>query len=325
MFKKTALAVLGLAASGFAVAGTMGPVCTPGNVTVPCEAQKWDVGVQGLYFKQVFGANKSYRHNVVPFSGYQEATNEWDWGYRLEGSYHFNTGNDATVTWIHYQNDSTSDGFAGLIPFSPLAAPLVSSYGLADDSYFNQVNLVLGQHADFGLVKKMRFFGGLQYVNIHDTAIAYFVHSPAQLIPVGITAVNQYEKTDFKGVGPVVGIDYSYDLTNEFSVTATGAGSILYGNNRVNYGYVGNPTGAILLDHYGSKSTVVAGLEAKLGVNYAYPMAQGVLNLQGGYQVMNYFNAVQTIGINGFVSPNIANSDYGLYGPYFGVKYVGNA
>lgn len=324
MLKKTTLAVLGLAASGFAAAGTMGPVCTPGNVTVPCEAKLWDLGVQALYLKQVFDASKAYQHDTVPFNGYRETNDEWDWGYRLEGSYHFNTGNDATATWVHYRNESERDGFVGRIPIAG-SLFLVSPYRVDDSTYFDQVNVVLGQHADFGLVKKMRFYGGLQYANINDNAAGYFANSPIQLVPSGITSVYQYEKSDFKGVGPVVGIDYSYNVTNEFSVTANGAGSILYGTSRFDYGYVGNPVGAVLVDYYGSKKAVVAGLEAKLGVNYAYAMPQGVLNLQGGYQVMNYFNALQTVGIGGYASPKIASSDYGLYGPYFGLKYVGNA
>lgn len=323
MFKKTTLAVLGLAASGFAGAGTMGPVCTPGNVTVPCEARLWDLGVQALYLREGFDANKAYQHNIVPFNGSHHTA--WDWGYRLEGSYHFNTGNDATITWVHYENDSNNDGFIGVIPFSPQALPLSSPYRLANDTYFDQVNVVLGQHADFGLVKKMRFYGGLQYANINDNATSNFHLSPADLVPAGITSVYKYEKTDFKGFGPVVGIDYSYDVTDAFSVTANGAGSILYGTSRFDTGYVGTPVGAVLLGSYGSKKVIVPSLEAKLGVNYAYAMAQGVLNLQGGYQVTNYFNALQTVGIGGFPSTTVASSDYGLYGPYFGVKYVGNA
>lgn len=325
MLKKTTLAVLGMAASSFAIAGTMGPVCTPGNVTVPCEARMWDIGVQGLYLRQIFDADKAYQHDTLPFNGYREANNEWDWGYRLEGSYHFNTGNDATMTWVHYKNDSNRDGFVGLIPFSQLAAPLSSSYRIQDDTYFDQVNLVLGQHADFGLVKNMRFYGGLQYANINDNAYSYFYRSPVQLISLGIDSVYQYDKTAFKGVGPVVGIDYSYDITSSFSVTANGAGSILYGTSRFDYGFTGTPVGAVLLDRYGSKKAIVPSLEAKLGLNYAYAMAQGVLNFEGGYQVMNYFNALQSVGVDGFTTTHVSNSDYGLYGPYFGVKYVGNA
>ena len=52
-------------------------------------------------------------------------------------------------------------------------------------------------------------------------------------------------------------------------------------------------------------------------------MMQGVLNLEGGYMSTNYFNALQSQG--GAISGSLASSDYGLYGPYFGLKYLGNA
>lgn len=325
MLKKTTLAVLGLVASGFAVAGTMGPACTPGNVTVPCEARLWDFGVQALYLKPVYNAQKSYLHNVYPFSGYGEVRNEWDWGYRLEGSLHFNTGNDITGTWVHYTNDTKLDGFHGFIPFSTQLPPLFSPYRVDLDNQFDQVNLVMGQHSDFGLVNKMRFYGGMQYAYIHDYEYYYYALSPAQLLPAGVGAVYQYDKPDFRGWGPVLGIDYSYNVTGEFSVTANGAASVLYGTSRFSNGYIGTPVGVIITALNGSKKVIVPSLEAKLGVNYAYNMSQGVLNIQAGYQATNYFNAIQTIGIAGFAAPRVAASDYGLYGPYFGLKYVGNA
>lgn len=318
MLKKATLAVLGLAATGLVSAGTMGPVCTPGNVTVPCEAQLWDIGIQALYLKPVLDADRAYAQDVLP--QYTEVKNDWDWGYRLEGSYHFNTGNDVTLNWSHFSTDVHQGQLHGLVLPLAVVGAVNIPYTINNENRYDQVNLVLGQHADFGLVKKMRFYGGLQYANIQLNANNFY---PFTYAPLAISSVSLYDNTDFKGVGPVLGLDYAYFVTPELSLTANGQGSILYGTSRYNTGYVIAPANASLLSLYASKKAIVPSLEAKLGLNYAYVMPQGVLNIAGGYQVVNYFSALQGQTLQVFAS-NISNSDYGLYGPYFGVNYVGN-
>ncbi|MFJ1268745.1 Lpg1974 family pore-forming outer membrane protein [Legionella lytica] len=326
MLKKTTIAVLGLLASGYAAAGTMGPVCTPGNVTVPCEARKWELGADALYMQPIYSAHKSLQ--LVPngttatvSSEVADVRDDWSWGFRVMGSFYFNTGNDITVNWTHL--DSKAD-FNNI--FAPLAIPSVgfvqvpANYESRD--HFDQANIVLGQHVDVSARKQMRFFGGMQYANIQSNATNYL---NAPLIPVLFgSTVSVFNNTDFKGIGPVAGIDYSYALFNGLSVTANGTGSILVGTSRYHEGFVVDNAHAILLDVYARNKAIVPSLEAKLGLNYAHAFWEGTLNIDAGYQALNYFNALAAQEFQSPTAP-VRTVNYGLFGPYFGLKYVGNA
>ena len=324
MLKKT-LSVLGLVYGGLAVAGTMGPVCAPGNVIVPCEANQWEFGVQALYLEP------SHAHHLgVPVNTDANLLNStfntnWDWGYRLNGAFHFGTGSDFSLDWTHYTNDNNLGPYIGqyLQIVSPTAAiqnPAV--YGLALEHRYDQVNLTMGQHVDMSARKHVRFYGGAQYAEMRIDGTSTYVVTNAQFLPSIGGGVRTFVNTDFSGAGPVMGIDYAYDLTPEFSVTANTSGSILYGNSRYNSATV-YTNGLVVQSAYGNRRTIVPGFEAKLGANYACNMAYGQLNLVGGYQVTNYFDVLQAVSSP--VTNEIYSSNYALHGPYFGVKWLGNA
>lgn len=333
---------MGFAMVGNALAGAMGPVCTPGNVTVPCEGSAWEFGVQALYLQPAFSTQNSISSlvNVSPTFAvstlnvinnvptFQQFNNDWNWGVRLEGAYHYGTGNDLTINWLHFTNNTNLAWFepatsAGLIPpFIPsnIAATLFL------DNQFDQVNLELGQFVDVSKAKKMRFFAGLQYGQVQANATTNFERFVTTGFVLGSSSINAAgltNNTNFQGWGPVAGIDYAYYLTEALSVTAQGSGSILIGTHR----YVSDlldPTALAILQYAARKeNAMVPTLDAQLGVNYAWNIAQGQLNLQVGYEALNYFNALnnQPAGLTDFIQ----SSDYGLYGPYLGLSYVGNA
>lgn len=319
MLKKTSLAVIGLIANGAVFSGSMGPVCTPGNVTVPCAEKLWDLGIQALYLRSVYDTDQGFLVNS--FGGYTEISNDWEGGFRLEGSYHFNTGNDISINWTHYHGDATIYNLQPNVGFGLLPQ---FNYTYAANNYFDQVNLEMGQLTHFGQVQKMRFYGGLQYASIKVDAMSYSNFPLQTFAPAPLNVLNSFNKTDFNGIGPLVGIDYSYDLISGFSLTANGSGSVLVGTGRYNAGSVLEPLELVTRSIYGSKRAMVPSLEAKLGLNYSHHLSHGVLNVEGGYQAMNYFNALQGQYLNVF-SNSINNSDYSLFGPYFGVKYIGLA
>lgn len=123
----------------------------------------------------------------------------------------------------------------------------------------------------------------------------------------------------FNGLGPVMGVDYSYHLASGLSLAANTAGSLLYGSARYSNPLVFN-NGLVSLSDYRSAKNIVPSLVATLAASYVRPIGQGMLNIEGGYQVVNYFNGLLARS-NG--DQSIVTSDFGLYGPYFGLKWLG--
>ncbi|HCD9576410.1 TPA: hypothetical protein NGJ40_002799 [Legionella pneumophila] len=312
--KKTALAVLALGSSA-AFAGTMGPVCTPGNVTVPCESIGWDVGVYALYLRPSFSGNTSnfnslgYTSNGDGSIHHRVLDQDWNWGFKLEGSYHFSTGNDINVNWYHYDHQTD---FAPIHYVSLFSGNDLNFFaGYLNEEKWDAVNAEFGQHVDFGVFKDIRFHAGVQYARINHYEYGRYRFTELDGgVPTGVVIEDANNANyKFNGVGPRAGLDMAYNWTNGFAIYGNVAAALLAGDSKID---------VPLLEHY-SAFKIVPELEAKLGLTYTYGMAQGNLTLDGGYMVTNYFNVVDVppAGIGG-ASTNVAYS-----GPYIGLKYVG--
>jgi hypothetical protein len=266
MSKKTLLIAMGLAASGFATAGSMGPVCTPGNVTVSCDASQWSLGLQALYLNPTESGSRSYIATTP--TQFVPVQNDWNWGYNAEGSYQFNSGNDITVNWMHIGTNSQQLGvFAAGITTPPLA-PLIFNNQLR----FDKVDVGMGQKIAFSSVNSMHLFGGLRYTNIQANATSY-IAAPGIVGRVPFSSLSFFNNSDFKGVGPVGGVGYSYNVSNEFSLKASTAAALLSGTTRLSTGANLQPTNLEVGTVYASKKTIVSSFDAKLGLNYDYAMA----------------------------------------------------
>jgi len=333
--KKTALAVIALGSTA-AFAGTMGPVCSAVNVTVPCENTAWDLGGRALYLQPSSSAGLVGNTTVTAANGntVTAGTNpQWGWGFQLEGSYHFSTGNDFNLNWYHFRNSNSRD-FYGPLTASNVVAPFtgenltsltVDQVLATGNAAWDQVNMEFGQHVDFGENKFARFHGGMNFsrVGLNSTVDTSYSATPEGSTTATASSISNTRSSVFNGFGPRVGMDLTYDWGNGLSVYADGALSVLAGSSKSSTGYAETIDTALYTGVVSnSASNVVGELDAKLGAMYTYAMAQGDLSLDIGWVFANYMNALQAANL----AQNATSSDsaFGIQGLYFGLKWVGN-
>jgi len=316
--KKTAVAVLALSSSAV-FAGTMGPVCSAVNVTVPCESTAWDVGARALYLQPAYSGG-DYGYAAINNNGRDvEYNKNWGWGFMVEGSYHFETGSDVNLNWYHFDkssNKSYTIANAGGVGFARSAAGFTGTS--KTNPKWDAINLEFGQHVDFGEKKDIRFHGGVQYARIANdvTLAATGTFSVGQAAPFTGTATYNRKPT-YNGFGPRVGADMDYAWGNGLGVYANGAASLLAGSSKATSTLTIPGT---QLTRCASKPTIAPELEAKLGLKYDYAVAQGDLTLDVGWMWVNYWNVTQTLA----PSRQVSEGDFGVQGLYFGLKWLGN-
>ncbi|WP_133130641.1 Lpg1974 family pore-forming outer membrane protein [Legionella yabuuchiae] len=300
---KIALALWALTSSVVS-AGTMGPACTAEDVTIPCHVHGWDFGAKALYLQPSYNGDFSLTNftNASNFTTYNTLIPGWSLGFMFEGSYHFGSGKDVNLNWYHQGNTRT---------YSELTETAASPETLAVElrHKWDAVNAEFGQQVDYGEHKNIRFHGGAQYARINHN----IYYNSAITIPADTIFMR------FKGFGPRAGLDMSYDWRNGLAVYAKTAAAVLAGSSdyrTLTLGLIAQAGGS-----GASTNIIVPELEGKLGLTYSCSLAQGDLSLDAGYMWQNYFNA-QTV----LLTPTSGmgqSTNYGLQGPYLGIKYIG--
>lgn len=320
--KKTAIAVLAFSSSAV-FAGTMGPICAPGNVTVPCDSSAWDFAAQALYLQpsssggSFVGSTASSSTVSTTGGNYSyQAPNRWGWGFKLEGSYHFNTGNDLDLNWYHVNRSSTFTPGTNFSNFS--SSTFASGVSVTSKPQWDAVNLELGQHIDASQNSSLRLHGGVEYARLKRSQTINTTGVPATA-----TTVTSWTNTmTYNGFGPRLGADLAYNWGNGLSIYSNSAMSLLTGSSKFSGNLVRGTTTAPFYTLSGSVTTLVPELEAKLGAMYTYALAQGDLSLDVGWMWVNYFNVHHFAATFGTSQPTTAN--FGVQGPYIGLKWLGS-
>lgn len=330
--KKAALAVFAFGVSSAASAGmyeappaAMG--CTGNNVTVPCEKRGWSFAADALYVET---------NNVGPVtatvSGGETSTNrsfndfqsDWQWGFELAAAYYFGTGNDINLNWTHFTSNSsetnTQAGVVGLYTVSFIDdIGEANSISTSVDNNFDAVNFEFGQLVHFGEHVDTRFHAGLQYASISQTLDqSAWISTEPEFVNTGNI------KSEFNGLGPRLGMDNSYNFGNGVSLFGNLEVGLLVGDITTNLTFTeidsDVPGGEVQATYDNSfDSSLVPEAEAKLGVSYTKPLAQGDLSVDVGYEVANYWDALaSTTDYN-------ETTNFGYNGLFFGLKWMGNA
>lgn len=344
--KRLSLALIALGLSAPVFADTCNPFC----VTVPNQQGGFTIGADALYLRPT-APNTSYNLTVGQISALVTPASlalsvpltinnidpSYHWGYDITAAYRIPcTGNDVSATWTHLGETSdtaTSPTFHGLVGDDErIDIDGTSTVRFKLDS----VDLDVGQKVNVGDYFLLRMFAGVRFADLQQKKDSTFVATntdvpPEPGEPTHVTTVNLFQDSEFKGVGPQVGLDGRYCLGYGFGIDANLTGSLLVGHvdssaslnaiDTVTTGIVTTTDFALNVPIDGkNKQRVVPALDATLGVDYTYNFNncyRSSLVIQAGYKAINYFDVTHHILSN--AGPNNA-TNVAFDGPYIGAK-----
>ncbi|MFN7098470.1 MAG: Lpg1974 family pore-forming outer membrane protein [Gammaproteobacteria bacterium] len=322
-----------LAFSATAMAGAPGNamVAPKGTLLIaPSSTGIWSIGGEALYMQQ----GSEYRYGDIgqgtPDQQNLAAGGAWNWGGELDVTYLFpSSSRDVRFAYTYLGLSSTDSANApGLITPFVFFAPLDANSAKAEnDETLNQADLVFGQWMHIGNRVGLHPFGGLRYANLDaDNTSSYYGSGTVSPASTNIVE-NDDNSSNLQGLGPRAGIDAMLYLGNNFSLVGTFAGALIVGNinSRFSYNSYDATTGAIT----GSFSTsndigiaLVPELDANLGLDYHVPFnLKTSMDVQVGYQLVNYFNAENFDGNDTYQGNSVnASTNFNYQGVYVRVQ-----
>ena len=356
MIKKITIALIAILGSASALAGNVDntplPTNSGVNLMAPHQEGSWSFGLQANYFQpnndfnyavgqqSVTNLNNVQTNDVRTYA--VDSNNDWGWGADI--TYHFpGDGRDVTLAFTQLNtsdSNSVDKEDAGLTNLNATGTPAVN--GLRGFNYdsasgkvktnYDAVDLTFGQIITAGNRITLHPFAGLRYayINYKATADYQVVVTNGGSEPTSeLEKDSQTLKSTFSGAGPRLGSDAAVNLGSGFSLRGTLGVSLLVGSMDVDSGYttatynlpeytLNNSTET---DHTVDTNTrVVPEADAKLAAMYHMDFNNGYgLGFEAGYQVTNYFNAIQNNTVS-TVDTSTEYTDFFMQGPYARVQ-----
>lgn len=328
MFRSLSSLFLSSCIIGSATAGTMGPTCT----SVLCAMDTpggFYLGMTGIYGQPAetgLGlAMDSWLYNTAtgteargkPFEPNYKWLGDAKVGYDIPG-----TANNAEIHYLFLNNGTHrysdfADGSIGFgsIFFPDFSFPLMPDY-ISDALLIYKLNQVDGKvgrkYSDVSGVYYLRPSVGIRWAELtHSLVFA----APGEMIG------------RFRGTGPLFSLEGRYGLPWGLGLTGYFDYAFLIGQ--------ANSHSSLAIDGLGEfgffwpkRNRVVNAVSGKIGLDYVYTYYDiGYFTLEGGYQVNEYFNALDTIrgtlgGVDGIQRINaIETNSFSFQGPYISLSW----
>ena len=273
--------------------------------------------------------------------------------------------NSVIFGWTHYNHSDSNSTMAGpgelIVTESNTAFPSRVFIGVtaadADSRAsskasfnYNAFDLSLIHISKIQKPFQVKFLAGLRLAQITDNIHDHYETDFINVFMPSIT-FDQFEflgddflNSRFSGIGPRIGADMQYSLTQKLDIFARFNIALLIGKTHeetnsiytvIDKGPTTPFNNTFNLETVTDNTiSVVPNLDTKLGLAYSYPLKnQTKLTFEAGYAITEYFNCFERLrnnvsepqpGSSNFTpggTPVKIRSNFGLYGPYAGFRW----
>ncbi|MBY0378238.1 MAG: hypothetical protein K2Q33_06735 [Gammaproteobacteria bacterium] len=350
MLKKVTFGLIALLGSASALAGHADDMALPAasgvNLMAPHQEGSWSFGLQANYFEPNNDLNYAYAAqtgtNLASVTTNETKTyavgSDYSWGWGADITYHFpGEGRDVTLAFTQLNSsdhdsvdldDSGWNSISGVGLFTSGKSRDIGTPGNFDaaegkvSTDYDAVDLTFGQVITAGSRITLHPFAGLRYAMIdYDAKSIYTSFDTNGDVSQQFTGKL---KSDFDGIGPRLGSDAAVNLGSGFSLRGTLGVSLLVGSMDVdtkstNVQYSGTTITSQTdgVHDVDTNTRVVPEADAKLSAMYHADFNNGYgLGLEAGWQVTNYFDAIQNNTVSSTIDTSSEYTNFFMQGPY---------